>query len=405
MTLKIESAKQKALQEHIIDGVQYDYVWPIQFDSPGMGDVRLGYNIGENPWEVAEAFLHKYQLPIDNKEAIVQHILRNTQGSRLDGSQASPSSEHPVQHDYKQNTFQSKLFPKLSIVLFDTNVNFEGILKKLKEFNSEYLSDPTSSFKALLDEELEKIVGVMEKLAQKPKWHTISWNNKEFAVMWKLLTWDGNKLFPVLDLLRCWSLHYDAAIQFLKFDGPMSLNSFFNGQVPRPVADKLSGDLVNDVCLWGIDTVGHPVNKKLSAWFLCNLFACGKGMLSYEEEVLKVVNKLRSGSKTEEVAALSIILNLSTLWHSSPTLLPIYQVLKEWLSVSLTAPAKDPHILVVQSRLLLCLGNMVSTSQAQQVKAKNSDLMPSLQQLIESDDPFVRECSKDLVTLFKQKVY
>jgi hypothetical protein len=29
-----------------IDGVQYDYVWPIQFDTPGMAEAKLGYNVG-----------------------------------------------------------------------------------------------------------------------------------------------------------------------------------------------------------------------------------------------------------------------------------------------------------------------------------------------------------------------
>lgn len=53
----IEAAKKKALcvifllvliirDELTIDGVQYDYVWPIEFDTPGMGTPKLGYNMG-----------------------------------------------------------------------------------------------------------------------------------------------------------------------------------------------------------------------------------------------------------------------------------------------------------------------------------------------------------------------
>lgn len=43
---------------------------------------------------------------------------------------------------------------------------------------------------------MQLVVLVMSKLQQKTKWHTISWNLKEFAAVYRLLAWDSDKIFP-----------------------------------------------------------------------------------------------------------------------------------------------------------------------------------------------------------------
>lgn len=88
--------------------------------------LRLTSFSPENPWDVAEAFCMKYKLPVDNAQAIVQHILKNT--PQTGESRDTLSGNKMLDYTYKsggQGTnpapepmFQSKYFPNVRIRLF-----------------------------------------------------------------------------------------------------------------------------------------------------------------------------------------------------------------------------------------------------------------------------------------------
>ena len=58
------------------EGQEFDYVFDIDIDDGVV--LKLPYNRTDEPWTVAQKFIHKHDLPQVYLEAIANHIVKNS---------------------------------------------------------------------------------------------------------------------------------------------------------------------------------------------------------------------------------------------------------------------------------------------------------------------------------------
>lgn len=63
----------------MFEGKEYDYVFNVDIDDNAK-PLKLPYNINQDPWQVAQAFIHKHQLPQDYLSNVANFIITNTKG-------------------------------------------------------------------------------------------------------------------------------------------------------------------------------------------------------------------------------------------------------------------------------------------------------------------------------------
>ncbi|CAI7880624.1 unnamed protein product [Closterium sp. NIES-54] len=228
----------------MFEGKQYDYVFDVDIGD-GVPVRKLPYNHGDNPYDVADKWLLSQDLPLGYREQVVDFILRNTgQGPTMPlgatipdpytGGQAyvpsatpswggpTPASRAsaqaaPAPAAVAAQPPQEKLYPKRGYLVFDS-AQYDGIMKKLKEFNTALASQsaPAAPSPVVLSEEqLEQLNGLVSVLKDTSHYHSSSFAPNHYALLSSLLsTWPAANLFPVLDLLRMMLLHPSGAAWF-----------------------------------------------------------------------------------------------------------------------------------------------------------------------------------------------
>ncbi|KAF9620280.1 hypothetical protein IFM89_011015 [Coptis chinensis] len=92
---------------------------------------------------------------------------------------------------------------------------FDGILKKIKEFNSALLSDAKDS--ALTEPEMSRLVAAVKILKDTSHYPISTFADVDIAVLLKLLiSWPDAMIFPVIDVLRMTILHPNGASLLFK---------------------------------------------------------------------------------------------------------------------------------------------------------------------------------------------
>lgn len=74
-------------------GEEYDFVFDVDF-SDGAQPLKLPYNVTDNPYEAAQKFLFRHELPQEYIDDVVRHIEANTGGVAL-GTGASSQFVDP----------------------------------------------------------------------------------------------------------------------------------------------------------------------------------------------------------------------------------------------------------------------------------------------------------------------
>ena len=69
-------------------GEEYDFVFDVDF-SDGAQPLKLPFNVTDNPYEAAQKFLFRHELPAEYIDQVVQHIESNTGGVALGSTSAS----------------------------------------------------------------------------------------------------------------------------------------------------------------------------------------------------------------------------------------------------------------------------------------------------------------------------
>lgn len=208
----------------ILDGVRYDYVFNVDIGD-GEPVRKLPYNLGDNPYATADKWLLKENLPLSYRQQIVEFILQNTgqQNFSLDTSFRDPytgaSAYIPGEPSVPFGTALKPTFkhiPKKGMLLSDS-AQFDGILKKLSEFNTVLLSDAAQKYLSLTELELSRLAAIIKILKDASHYHCSKFADADIILLLKILkSWPLSMMFPVIDILRMVILHPDGATLLLK---------------------------------------------------------------------------------------------------------------------------------------------------------------------------------------------
>ncbi|KAF7840914.1 phospholipase A-2-activating protein [Senna tora] len=207
----------------ILDGTQYDYVFDVDIGD-GLPIRKLPYNRSDNPYDTADKWLLKENLPLSFREQIVQFILQNTGQKDITfdaafrdpytGSSAYVPGQPSNSVVSAKPTF--KHIPKKGMLVFDA-AQFDGILKKITEFNNALLSDQEKQNLALTELDVSRLGAIVKILKDTSHYHSSKFADADIALLLKLLrSWPIAMIFPVIDIVRMIVLHPDGAILLLK---------------------------------------------------------------------------------------------------------------------------------------------------------------------------------------------
>ncbi|XP_075492671.1 uncharacterized protein LOC142530750 [Primulina tabacum] len=208
----------------LLDGIQYDYVFDVDIGDGGSMR-KLPYNRADDPYAAADKWLLKEDLPLSFRQQIVEFILQNTgqKDFTLDPSFRDPytgSSAYIPGAPSKSSDVISKPsykhIPKKGMLVFDT-AQFDGILKKISEFNNTMLSDPASIHLKLNEGDLQRLNAIVKILKDTSHYHSSRFADVDIALLLKLLkTWPLDILFPAIDVVRMIVLHPDGATKIIQ---------------------------------------------------------------------------------------------------------------------------------------------------------------------------------------------
>ncbi|KAK3021794.1 hypothetical protein RJ639_045116 [Escallonia herrerae] len=225
---EVVDGPEDSMKRPVLGGTQYDYGY-LEILGHSVFDVDIGdgepmrklpYNRSDNPYATADKWLLKENLPLSYHEQIVEFILQNS-GQRdiaLDSSFRDPftgsSAYVPGEPSNKSAVSTKPSFkhvPKKGMLVFDV-AQFDGILKKISEFNNTLLTDPEKSNLSLTEVDISRLVAIAKILKDTSHYHSSKFSDVDIALLLKLLKlWPLEMIFPVIDLLRMIVLHPDGA--------------------------------------------------------------------------------------------------------------------------------------------------------------------------------------------------
>ncbi|XP_059450417.1 uncharacterized protein LOC132181281 isoform X2 [Corylus avellana] len=211
------------MKRPVLDGIEYDYVFDVDIGD-GEPIRKLPYNRSDNPYATADKWLLKENLPLSYRQQIVEFILQNS-GQKdftlnssfrdpFTGANAYiPGEPSNISAASSKPTF--KHIPKKGVLVFDV-AQFDGILKKITEFNNAVLSDPEKKNLSLTEHELSRLGAIVKILKDTSHYHCSKFADVDIALLLKLLnSWPLAMIFPVIDILRMTLLHPDGATVLL----------------------------------------------------------------------------------------------------------------------------------------------------------------------------------------------
>ncbi|KAH1040343.1 hypothetical protein J1N35_042086 [Gossypium stocksii] len=213
-----------SMKHSVLDGVQYDYVFDVDIGD-GEPIRKLPYNRSDNLYDTADKWLLKENLPLSYRQQIVEFILQNTgqKDFNIDPTFRDPytgsSAYVPGQPSYASGISAKPTFkhiPKRGMLVFDA-AQFDGILKKISEFNNTLLADLEKKDLSLTEPEISRLGAIVKILKDTSHYHTSRFADVDIALLLKLLkSWPVAMIFPVIDMLRMTVLHPDGATVLLR---------------------------------------------------------------------------------------------------------------------------------------------------------------------------------------------
>ncbi|GAV67108.1 WD40 domain-containing protein/PUL domain-containing protein/PFU domain-containing protein [Cephalotus follicularis] len=208
-----------------LDGVEYDYVFDVDIGD-GEPIRKLPYNRSDNPYDTADKWLLKENLPLSYRQQIVEFILQNSgqKNSNFDSSFCDPYTGSSAYIPGEPSNMSAankvkptfKHIPKKGMLVFDV-AQFDGIFKKITEFNNALLSELEKKNLSLTELELSRLGAILKNLKDTSHYHCTSFADTDVDLLLKLLkSWPVAMIFPVIDVLRMVILHPDGASVLLK---------------------------------------------------------------------------------------------------------------------------------------------------------------------------------------------
>ena len=205
------------------EGKSYDYVFDVDIEE-GQPPLKLALNASDNPYEVADKFVTRYELPLSHRDQIVQFIVSNTGSKVLDQPAPTPKN------DYEYSLLPVKKY--LTLTSFNPDTLFNGIARlneAEKTFDDEALS--------ALGTALHDVENNVELLYA----HASIIRNK----------WKGNKT-PAYDILRIITPQLPSSEHMSDFiqEGLSQENPITTMLTTRMLANCFSNNM------WGVELMG-----------------------------------------------------------------------------------------------------------------------------------------------------
>ncbi|KAK9136402.1 hypothetical protein Syun_015732 [Stephania yunnanensis] len=221
---EVVDGPEDTMNHPILDGVQYDYVFDVDIGD-GEPIRKLPYNRSDNPYAVADKWLLKENLPLSYRQQVVEFIMQNSgqKNFTLDTSFRDPftgaNAYVPGETSQLSGVAAKPIFkhiPKKGMLLFDV-AQFDGILRKIAEFNNSLQSNLKQAQLSLTEIEIARMEAVFKILKDTSHYHSSKFADVDVALLLKpLKSWPIEMIFPVIDILRMMVLHPDGANLFLK---------------------------------------------------------------------------------------------------------------------------------------------------------------------------------------------
>ncbi|XP_022136219.1 phospholipase A-2-activating protein [Momordica charantia] len=335
-------------RNHVLDGVEYDYVFDVDIGD-GEPIRKLPYNLADDPYTTADKWLIKENLPLAYRQQVVDFIFQNSGKKNfvLDSSFRDPytgSSAYvpggPSNASAESNKPIFKHIPKKGVLVFDV-AQFDGILKKIVEFNNVLLADPGKKNCALPELEVSRLDAIAKILKDTSHYHSTKFADADIVLLLKLLrSWPRESLFPVIDILRMTVLHPDGAILLLKLVG----------------SDDILLELIQKVTT----TPVIAANLLTSIRLMVNLFKNSgyyNWLQKHRSEILDAFSSsYSSANKAIQLSFSTLILNFAVLLIEKKDLDGLGQVLSAALEIAeeenLEADSKFRALVAIGSMML-----------------------------------------------------
>ncbi|KAE8686785.1 cytochrome c bioproteinsis protein CCS1 [Hibiscus syriacus] len=222
-----------SMNRTVLDGVQYDYVFDVDIGD-GEPIRKLPYNRSGPTLSFLMIKFMIENLPLSYRQQIVEFILQNTgqkdfnidptfrdpytggdgreEGSKLLGSGAVKTFGHaasayvPGQPSNTSGISAKPTFkhiPKRGMLVFDA-AQFDGILKKISEFNNTLLADSEKKDLSLTEPKISRLGAIVKILKDTSHYHSSTFADVDIALLLKLLkSLPLAMIFPAIVFLKC----------------------------------------------------------------------------------------------------------------------------------------------------------------------------------------------------------
>ncbi|KAK7485283.1 hypothetical protein BaRGS_00023534 [Batillaria attramentaria] len=403
----------------LFEGKEYDYVFDVDIEE-GKPPLKLPYNITEDPWFAAQAFIHRYNLSQLFLDQVANFITQNAKGVTL-GTQSSGYSDpftggnryvpgsgqggaagdnrvggadpftgassyqpsattqsaasktpavgadpftgagsyRPGGNSTNAAPVGNSYFPVTTFLTMD-NVNPKQIISKLGEFNKAVPADKQVDAAALND--LEKLLSGQV-------------SDTHLATLQRLLEWPPDKVFPALDILRIGVKYAPVCHHFCQQEG-----------------------FLDFICKY-LSPGNLAPNQMLALRMIANLFVQPEGvklLLSNQSQVLQSV-LLCEGvtTKNAQIALSTAIINFSIAATAGKN----FDQKSECAAAAAQLLKKEFDSEAV-FRLLVALGTLVHGDEGCLGVVQSLDVAPALTKIREKSDlNKVIECADLLLKL------
>lgn len=330
--------------KQLYEGREYDYVFSVNLsdDDPNL---KLPYNRGEDPWFVAQRFIHKNSLPQAYLDQVANFIIKNsdnapvqptagsnsmydpfTGGARYvpglgsnyqptvantdpftggssyttqtpnagvassGGTQAGNADPFTGGSSYSTGSTEVKKtnthFPNRHFVTMET-ADLSKVLVKIKEFNGK-IEDKSLQ---MSDDTLEDIVRYVEEVSN------VSEQNSVCVTALKYLyNWPTENLFPILDITRLVVRDSKACQELFEGDFMKTLLQ----QINHLPANQMMGTR----CF--VNMISHPTGRNI--------------VMEHIRAIVEKLSPIKKGSANLQIALASFYLNLSITQLDKPSL-------------------------------------------------------------------------------------
>ncbi|XKL66639.1 hypothetical protein PGB90_010059 [Kerria lacca] len=374
----------------LFEGKEYDFVFNVDIED-GKQPLKLPYNKTEDPWSVAQAFIHKHQLPQAYLEQVANFIINNSKRENVTVSSAPPEFTDPLTGSNRyipeesmeinngdgdpftgsnrylpnetniSNRQKNNFFPQTSYIRFDQG-NLIQILDKLIAFNNN-IEDAMLKFS---EQELSNV----SKLANL---QNANYSAETIDVLKKLLSWPKNCLFPVLDILRL-------AVRNHTINATICSDKYIFGY--------LKDNLLPD----------SPIaNQMLTMRTLCNMLCYDVGekmVLNHKDFIIEALGSVSNiSNKSLQIAYITLMLNMASAFYKSRDVESQSVLLLNLINTF-------PQLTEQESlfRALVTMGTILSQSNELQ-NCIDSSIKQLILSYCENGSEKVKECSKCVLSL------